>query len=203
MLIQPSIASFQRMSSIPIVEDMTDDAILMRRIIEREQAALSDLYDRFAARVYGLAMRILDNSTLAEEVTQDTFLKVWDQATRWDAERGKLSTWLLTLTRYTAIDRLRSERRQAPMNPLDLDEMSNLIGQASVVDQPDWLSGEAIGNLMKALPVDQVEAIQLAFFKGMSHTEISDYLNQPLGTVKSRIRQGLITLRALWIQTGT
>lgn len=190
------------MSSIPITEDMTDDALLMRRIIAREQAALSDLYDRFAGRVYGLAMRILDNATLAEEVTQDTFLKVWDQASRWDAERGRLSTWLLTLARYTAIDRLRSERRQAPLNPLDLDELSNLIGQASVVDQADWLSGEAIGNLMKSLPVEQIEAIQLAFFKGMSHTEISSYLNQPLGTVKSRIRQGLITLRALWIQTG-
>lgn len=179
-----------------------DEAALMQRIIARDEFALADLYDRFAARVYGLAMHVLDNSTLAEEVTQDTFLKVWDQAERWDSARGKLSTWLLTLARYTAIDRYRSERRQTPLSPLDYDELANILGEGSFADQADWLSGEAIGSYLKQLPPEQVEAIQLAFFKGMSHTEIAAHLNQPLGTIKSRIRQGLITLRALWIRAG-
>ncbi|MBL8130639.1 MAG: sigma-70 family RNA polymerase sigma factor [Anaerolineae bacterium] len=186
------------MSLNPVAEE----AALMRRIIVRDQRALSDLYDRFAGRVYGMAMRVLDDAALAEEVTQDTFLKVWDQAERWNAERGKLSTWLLTLARYTAIDRLRRERRQTPFHPLDVDELANLIGSDSPVDQAEWLSGEALGRLIPQLPREQVEVIELAFFKGMSHSEIAAHLSQPLGTVKSRIRQGLITLRALWMRYG-
>ncbi|MDZ4769215.1 MAG: sigma-70 family RNA polymerase sigma factor [Chloroflexota bacterium] len=177
-----------------------DEADLILRISKRDQYALSDLYDRYSGRVYGLALRVLEDTTLAEEVTQDTFLKVWDQAWRWDAERGKLSTWVLTLARYTAIDRLRRERRQAPLNPLDVDELANLIGESSTVDGASWLSGEALRPLIAQLPRDQIEAIELAYFKGMTHSEIANYLGQPLGTIKSRIRLGLIALRALWVR---
>jgi RNA polymerase sigma-70 factor, ECF subfamily len=177
-----------------------DDADLMLRISTRDQTALSDLYDRYAGRVYGLALRVLDDNTLAEEVTQDTFLKVWDQAHRYETERGKLTTWLLTLARYTAIDRLRRERRQTPLNPLDVDEYADLIGQISPVDQADWLSGDALRPLLAQLPREQMEAIELAYFKGMTHTEIAAHLRQPLGTIKSRIRLGLIALRALWVR---
>lgn len=178
-----------------------EEAALMQRISQRDQTALADLYDRYAGRVYALALRVLEDAALAEEVTQDTFLKVWDQADRWDAARGKLSTWLLTLARYTAIDRLRRERRLAPLHQVDIDDLAYMLGEASITDGVEWLSADALRPLLAQLPREQLEAIELAYFKGMSHSEIAAHLRQPLGTIKSRIRLGLNALRALWIRS--
>jgi RNA polymerase sigma-70 factor (ECF subfamily) len=106
---------------------------------------------------------------------------------------------VLTIARYTAIDRLRKEKRQTPLTAMDLDHMLNLIGQASVVEKTGWFDAELLRNLLQELPSEQMQAIDLAFFQGMSHSEIAARLDQPLGTVKSRIRQGLQTLRGLWL----
>jgi RNA polymerase sigma-70 factor, ECF subfamily len=171
---------------------------LMRRIVAREQNALAELYDLVAPMVYGMAMRVVNNSVLAEEVTQDTFMKVWRQAERWDSERGKLITWILTIARYTAIDRLQREQRQVPSHLLNLEDMLSLVGRPAVVDQNYWFDKQLLQSLIVQLPREQIECIELSFYKGMSHQEISDHLDQPLGTVKSRIRQGLLTLRRLW-----
>lgn len=180
-------------------ESLSNEVELMRRIAARDQQALSELYTQYGARVYGLCLRVLQVAALAEEATQDTFLKVWHQAYQWDPERGKLASWLLTIARYTAIDRLRKEKRQSPWAAVELEEVLNWIGQEGSV-RPDWMEGDFLRSLIQQLPDDQIEAIELAFFKGLSHTEIAAQLDQPLGTIKSRIRNGLQTLRGLWMR---
>lgn len=172
---------------------------LIERLNARDQSALADLYQRFGAFVYGLSLRVLDNRELAEEVTQDVFLKVWNQAYRWDSTRGKVVTWLMTITRYTAIDRLRKEQRQAPNTMIPLDDIFELIGQRGSVGQPEQVDAQMLRTLILQLPPEQIEVIELAFYGGMSHSEIAEYLTQPLGTVKSRIRIGLQRLKALWL----
>ncbi len=172
----------------------------MRRIVAREQTALAELYDLVSPMVYGMAMRVVNNTTLAEEVTQDTFMKVWRQAERWDPERGKLITWILTIARYTAIDGLQREQRVVPGQMLNLEDMLSLVGRPGVVDQNYWFDNQLLQSLIVQLPREQLECIELSFYKGLSHQEIAEHLAQPLGTIKSRIRQGLLTLRRLWQQ---
>jgi RNA polymerase sigma-70 factor, ECF subfamily len=177
-----------------------EEVVLMQRIADRDQTALAEFYDRFGGLIYGMTLRVLQNQILAEEAMQDTLMKVWNQAARWNPERSKMVSWLLTLARYTAIDRLRKEQRQSPWTAIGLEDLLNLISQAHGVDQGGWDDGHQIKQLIQQLPPEQVEAIELAFFRGMSHTEIADYLKQPLGTIKSRIRHGLIMLKELWAQ---
>ena len=178
-----------------------DEVDLITRINDRDQTALSELYQFCGAMVYGLALRIVQNNTLAEEITQDTFLKVWDQAYRWDPERGKVTTWMLTITRYTAIDRLRKEKRQSPWLSIGIDDVLEFIGKEGFVGDVDWQNNRLIHSMIQQLPEDQREVIELSFFKAMSHTEMAEHLDLPLGTVKSRVRRGLQQLKALWLNS--
>ncbi|MFN8447445.1 MAG: sigma-70 family RNA polymerase sigma factor [Anaerolineae bacterium] len=178
-------------------ENPFDEADLARRLIDHDQRALSELYQRFGGLVYSVALRVVQNSTLAEEVTQDTFLKVWHQPASWDPERGKFVSWLLTIARYTAIDRLRREQRRPLQNAVELDEVR--LGQRGLMDDENWLDGRLLRSLMSRLPQEQVQVIELAFFGGMSHSEMAEQLGLPLGTVKTRVRLGLLKLKALWI----
>ena len=178
--------------------NQVDETELIRRIHTGDQQALSTFYQKFANLVYGLALRIVQNNALAEEITQDTFLKVWDQAHRWDPERGSVATWLMTITRYTAIDRVRKEQSRAPWIAIDLDDVLGFMGKDSPFDDPAWHDGRLIRSLIQQLPPDQQQAVELAFFGALSHTEIAEQLQLPLGTVKSRVRRGLQNLRDLW-----
>jgi RNA polymerase sigma-70 factor, ECF subfamily len=170
-----------------------DEAELMQRLIDRDQSALSELYDQFGRLVYSIAMRTVQNSNLADEVTQDTFLKIWEHPTRWDPQRGRFTSWLLAITRYTAIDHLRKDQRRPLQNSVELDDMR--LGQAALVDDLSWQDGRMLHELMERLPEEQEQAIELAFFQGMSHTEMAEYLNLPLGTVKTRVRLALRKLK--------
>ncbi|MCA9913697.1 MAG: sigma-70 family RNA polymerase sigma factor [Anaerolineae bacterium] len=176
-----------------------DEIELMKRITAHDQTALAELYDQFSARVYGMAYRVLQNQTLAEEATQDTFIKVWQNPHRWDPERGTIASWLLTIARYTAIDRLRKEKRQSPWTAINYEEILDLSGDSGVINQA-WYDSKALAELIHELSDEQVEAIELAYFSGMSHTEIAEHLHQPLGTIKSRIRDGIRKLRGLWLR---
>jgi RNA polymerase sigma-70 factor (ECF subfamily) len=168
---------------------------VMRRIASRDQHALRELYQEYGKAVYSLAYRILQNVVWAEEVTQDTFLKVWDQASRWDSSRGKLRNWLLTIAHFTAIDRLRKERRQPAVHDDEInEEVSGVI--------TGWQDGSALHMLVRQLPPEQSTLIQLAFFEGMSHSQIAARLSLPLGTVKTRLRSGLQRLRDLWMESN-
>jgi RNA polymerase sigma-70 factor (ECF subfamily) len=180
------------------------DFQLMQRICAQDKQALAELYDRYGALVHGLSVRVLnDDGRLAQEVTQDTFLKIWHQADQWDPNRGKLTTWMLTIARRTAIDLLRKEQRRPEISPAEFDDVLSVVGQGSLVDDPRWHDGRLIRQLLQQLPDEQRQAIELAFYYDMSHTEVAERLDLPLGTVKTRIRLGLQKLKALWSEAVT
>jgi RNA polymerase sigma-70 factor (ECF subfamily) len=177
----------------------TDDIDLMRRIADRDQQALWTLYQQYGRAVFSLAYRILGNSALAEEVAQDTFLKVWHQTTRWDSEKGKLKNWLLTIAQFTAIDRLRKEGRQPSIHHESIEDTDESLLTAR--NDTRWQDGSILRMMVNQLPEQQAYLIDLAFFQGMSHGEIADALRMPLGTVKTRLRAGIQRLRELWIES--
>jgi RNA polymerase sigma-70 factor, ECF subfamily len=171
---------------------------ILARIGRGDEAALAELYDRLGGLVYSVAYRVLQNPALAEEVTQDTFLKVWNQAHTWDGARGRVTTWLATIARYTAIDRLRVEQRRDPKGQVDLEDVMNVLGALAAMDEPGWADERLMRSLLHELPPDQRQVIELAYFNDMSHSEMAEHLAIPLGTVKGRVRAALFKLRDLW-----
>jgi RNA polymerase sigma-70 factor (ECF subfamily) len=180
-------------------DNLISDRELLRRIARRDQDALSELYNRYCNLVYSLAFHTLQNSVLAEEVTQDTFIKVWKQPDRWNPDYGKFSSWLLTVTRHTAIDRLRREQRQTPQLILLLENVPDEAEDGYFWNEEE--AGKELRILINQLPVEQAEVIRLAFFKGMTHSQIAEVLNLPLGTVKTRVRLGLSKLKTDLIES--
>lgn len=163
-----------------------------------------ELYARYGGAVYGLALRVLGQSGHAEEVTQDVFLKLWEQPDRWDPALGRFSSWLLTLTRNAAIDRLRYEQRRgyhSAVAPVD-DSPGEAGAQATPFSDALWYDGQVLRRLLARLPAEQRQLIELAFFGGYTHSELAAMLHLPLGTVKTRLRAGLQKLRALWREEG-
>ncbi len=177
----------------------SDDIELMKRITTRDQQALLTLYEQYGKAVYSLAYRILGSAALAEEVTQDTFLKVWGQTTRWDSEKGKLKNWVLTIAQFTAIDRLRQEKRQPAVTPNSIEDTDETLLAAK--NDVLWQEGSVLRMLVAELPPEQAALIDLAFFQGLSHSQIADTTQIPLGTVKTRLRAGLHRLRELWLKS--
>jgi RNA polymerase sigma-70 factor (ECF subfamily) len=176
---------------------VSPDAALVQRLLHRDVRAFEELYDRHSRVVYGLVVRILQQAATAEEVVQDTFLQLWRNASQYDVSRGPFLPWLLTVARNRALDRLRlkSERQRrregrteelppAVSLPPDLEGKLDEKRQAARVRQ-----------LMAALHPQQKRAIELAYFEGLSHSEIATKLQEPLGTVKSWIRNGLLKLK--------
>lgn len=188
------------LSQVPMAEDAQQDGVdLMQRIMERDQGALAELYALHSRAVYNLAYYVLKNRASAEEITQDVFFQVWRWPERWNPEKGHLLTWMLAVTRYTAIDRLRREQRQPPVSQQPLDNLSHLLGRSMHVDDPNWDNGRLLKKLIMELPKEQRQAVTLAFFRGMTHAQIASHLDEPLGTVKSRIRMGLQRLKEEWL----
>lgn len=181
------------------MHSLFDDVELMRRIAAHDQEALRALYQQHGKAAYSLAYRILQNATLAEEVTQDAFLKVWRQTTHWNPEKGKLKNWLLTITQFTAIDRLRREQRQPALHPDSIEDTDETM-LSSPADSR-WQDGTVLRLLLTQIPEEQAALIDLAFFQGMSHSDIASVTQLPLGTVKTRLRSGLQRLRALWLES--
>jgi RNA polymerase sigma-70 factor, ECF subfamily len=175
-----------------------DDRSLMRLILQHDQTALSQLYERYGTRVFSVAYRVLQSRYLAEEATQDTFLKVWRQQTTWDPDKGRLLNWLLVVARYTAIDHLRREQRLAASVDASLDELPEPMAEGGRPE--DIHDRHHLYALLAELPDEQRQLIDLAFFQGMTHRELAERLNLPLGTVKTRVRLGLQKLRGLWLQ---
>jgi len=172
------------------------DRALIARIVGRDADALAQLYDRYAARMLGLAQRILGDSGEGEEVLQEVFLWIWRSASAFDPARGSVLAWVLVATRSRAIDRLRTRRPAAR------------AGLRRVETIPDTPSGENVEadsaarewesvcrSAVAELPADQRLALELAYFEGLTHQEIADRTATPLGTVKTRVRLGLMKLR--------
>jgi len=172
------------------------DRALVLRIERRDSDALAALYDRYSARLLGLALRIVMDPTEAEEVLQDVFFQVWRVAGSYDASRGPVLAWLLVLTRSRAIDRVRARRPAARAGVRRLDDVaeprsSEDVEAGSVTREWEALCRAAIAEL----PPDQHRALELAYFEGLTHQEIAERTSSPLGTVKTRVRLGLMKLR--------
>ncbi len=177
-----------------------DDIDVMQRITAQDQQAFQALYQEYGRAVYSLAYRVVQNASLAEEVTQDSFLKVWHHKSRWDPEKGKLKNWLLTIAHFTAIDRLRQENRQPHLHPNSIEDVEEAM--LSPRAESLWQDGTVLRLLVSQLPAEQATMIDLAFFRGMSHSEIASATHIPLGTVKTRLRNGIQRLRELWLQSA-
>jgi RNA polymerase sigma-70 factor, ECF subfamily len=175
--------------------EIAADHTALGRMARGDHDALAELYDRHARLVYSLALRILRDQGDAEDVVQEVFSQAWRQAARYESSRGNVIAWLLNLTRSRAIDRLRGRRSRpdAAGDSLAL-EMPDL---AQPIDEKLALSGRAtqIRAAVEELSVLQRMAIELAFYEGLTHVEIAERLELPLGTVKTRIRQGLLKLK--------
>ena len=175
-----------------------DDAVLLQRVAAGDSDALLSLHQRYVNLVYSMALRVLGDPHLAEEVTQDVFLKLWQKSQRYDPQRGSFSTWLLSVTRFAAIDRLRREGRH-PTASLQARERITMASQ-DWTGQAAWEQGWHLRMLLDQLPTEQRELIELVYFGGMTHRDLAEHLNLPLGTVKSRLRLGLQKLRELWLE---
>lgn len=162
-----------------------------------DERAFLTLYDRHASRVHGLTLRILGDPMLAEEATQDTFLKLWSRARQYLAERGPFLPWLLTIARRVALDRLRLEaRRPALSDSNDPEDVWQTVPDLnSQADESRWRS---LYFAVQALHPDQRRVIELAYYQGLSQSEIAEVLGWPLGTVKTRLRAAMEKLREVW-----
>ena len=179
-------------------EDGPSDAALMARVLHRDSRALELLYDRYSRLVYSLVLRIAQQPASAEEIVQDVFLQIWRNAKRYQAARGPLGPWLFTVARNRALDflRLKREKQRRREDPEDFSILPAAVASPDPEGALDQARrGEQVRAQMGSLPEAQRRAIELAFFEGMTHSEISAAMGEPLGTVKSWIRGGLLRLR--------
>lgn len=171
---------------------------LLQRIQDGDEEALLALHSRYINLVYSVAYQVLDDRMAAEEVAQDTFMRLWEKAATYDPEKGEFITWMLTITRRLAIDSLRKRQRREPrQDMLFIDENPDLWENLLSTETSE-LRRSLLGVLHQ-LPAEQRDAIGLAYFYGMSHADIAAFSKVPLGTVKTRIRQGMQKLRHIWM----
>lgn len=182
------------------------DPTLLARVAKGDQQAFSQLYDHSSTLLFTLAVRILGNREEAAELLQDVYWEIWRKVSRYDVGRGTPIAWLVTLTKSRAIDRLRARaaRGYRATTPLEAGPAAQLAdpGPSPLETQADQELRTAVGTAVAELPQAQQQAIELAYYEGLSHTEIAARLNQPLGTVKTRIKLGMSKLRESLRQWG-
>jgi RNA polymerase sigma-70 factor (ECF subfamily) len=180
-----------------------EDLALLRRIAVRNEGALAELYDRHSRLAYSVIMRILRSPSDAEEVLQETFVRVWSRADTYDAGLGSPAAWLTRIARNRAIDRLRAKRAR---RDISVDPGTGTSGETAPQAEPAHRetpeavlhgnnTAEALRTALASLPAAQRELIEAAFFEGFTHQELSARFGLPLGTVKTRIRTGLTAMR--------
>jgi RNA polymerase sigma factor (sigma-70 family) len=176
------------------------DEALLSLVASSDEAALAELYDRFGGVAYGLALRILRDETLAQDAVQEAFLAVWRTADRFLAERARASTWVLTLVHRRAVDLVRREERRRAEPLESVPEPS----AARTADEEAELGfrRRVVQEALRRLPPDQRQALELGYYGGLTQSELAERLDQPLGTIKSRMFTGLSRLRELLAQAG-
>ena len=173
---------------------MNSDSDLIARIKRRDSDALLELYQQQGHHVFSLALAILGETTDAEEATQDTFVKVWNHPDGYSQEYGRFEAWLMTIARRCALDRLRFEKRR--LHPTFSLDQGNLP-EPRDYNQDDEARWRDLNSVLDELPVEQHEVLMLAYYRGMSQSDIAAYLELPIGTVKSRLRLGMERLRTI------
>lgn len=186
--------------------DLSDksDVDLIRLIAEGREEALSELYDRYNRLVYSLAIYILEDPQTAEEVTQDVFVRIWENAGSYRMERAQVSTWLTSIARHRAIDVLRRQGVRPEGHSVTWDdlipaEVPKLDGGNPEDAADQSLLRDRVQQAIRALPAEQQAALKLAYFYGYSHSQIAAQLGEPLGTIKTRIRMAMQKLRGILV----
>lgn len=179
--------------SSPEASQSANDSRLIAGVRSGDPEAMSQLYDRYSGIVYSVALRVLGETAAAEDVLQEVFMRLWRSPAMFDASRGNLGAWLAVSARNRAIDSLRKRRPEQE------------ITDFAVVVDPDFASQAMLGQAMDKvrialgdMPQTQRSALELAYFEGLSHSEIASKLGEPLGTIKTRIRSGLVALRKVF-----
>ncbi len=177
-------------------EDL-DDSQLLSMIQQQDRGALEALYNKYGGAVYSLAMRMLSDAGAAQEVTQDTFFNVWRRASSYHSQRGKVTSWLFSIAHHRTIDELRRRRRDQSQvqHGVDLTNKPSDGADDPVAYATAQYERSQLKDALHTLRVEQREVVVLAYFGGLTHSEIAKHLNQPLGTVKTRMRLGLRRLR--------
>ena len=171
------------------------EAQWLRRIGAGDRTAFADLYDRYSKPLYSFALRVVNNPKDAEDVLQEVFLKIWEKAAGFDEDIGNPFTWAVSMTRHKAIEHLRSRRRREHVFPEAAVEVE--WSQIPAASSTDFCRDESaqMWGAVNGLPSEQRCALEMAFFGGMTHREIAVVLQEPLGTIKARIRRGMVRLR--------
>ena len=177
-----------------------EDVSLIQRVVRGEESAMSELYDRYSGLLYTFGMRILRSQEDTSDLLQEVFLQAWNKADSYEKRKGTVYTWMVTMTRNRAIDLLRSKGYKQQSQTLEISTVSPLADAGSsnphsrtVLREDQQLVTEAL----KKLTFDQQKVIALAYYEGYTQTEIANKLNIPLGTVKSRMRKGLMEMRSM------
>lgn len=188
------------MSTLSLSADLLQDSDLFRRTAAGDDQSLRELHRRYSGVLLATAMRVLNNARDAEEVVQEAFVQIWEKASVYDAQRGKPLTWAMTLTRNKAIDHLRRVQRRRRLQD-EVAEEAKIWDHVVESDSSDEAEAHERKNIVRSaviqLSPDQRRAIELAFFSGMTQLEIAQKLDEPLGTVKARIRRGMLKLRQI------
>jgi len=170
--------------------DVGGDKLLMDRVRVREQGAMADIFDRYSGMVYSVALRVLNDSGHAEDVMQEIFFQLWRNPDSFSSSRGSLGAWLLVVARNRAIDHLRQRRPAEPRDEVVVASTSNLQ-----IEAERTIIMQKVKGILGDLPKEQQQSLRMAFFDGLSHSEIAEKTGQPLGTIKTRIRSALTMLR--------
>jgi RNA polymerase sigma-70 factor (ECF subfamily) len=176
--------------SSPRPHGVPADLALVTGLKSGDQGAMAELYDRYSSVVYAVALRVLGDTGAAEDVLQEVFLQLWRKPSAFDAARGSLGSWLAVITRNRAIDFLRKRRPET-----DIEDVVLAVAPDLAADAERSRASEKVRGVMGGMAPAQRSALEMAYWEGMSHTEIADKTGEPLGTVKTRIRAGLIALR--------
>lgn len=175
------------------------DSALVERMIAGDESALSALYDRYSGMLFAMLVRILRDPQAAEEILQDLFLQLWRGAARFDAGRGSLPAWLMVIGRNRALSRLRTREHREIPEDIEAFPANAVASSVNLEDDAERsLLMEKLRTAMATLPAEQREAVELAYFEGMTQTEIAAHTGSPLGTVKSRVRTAMQSLKQVF-----
>lgn len=186
------------------MNDAAEDGQLMKLIRQKDPAALEMLYDRYEGLIFSFAYRMVQDSMAAEEVMQEFFMRIWKNLEQYDSSKGKLSTWMFTVTRPIAIDQLRNNNPRIPQEPAGVEELQEMRETGIMSEEMTELlmAGEQVREALQELSRDQQQVIDLIYYQGLTQQEVASRVAVPLGTVKSRVRLAMKQLQKRLIYWG-